>query len=213
MFIGILTALLIFVEGKTIEVPKYEIKDSVYLNPKETALLVIDMQYDFAHPKGNLYVPSTKDVIPKIKELLRSARKAGVLVIYTQDWHTKNDPEFKIWPVHAVRNTMGAEIIKELKPKKNELRIKKMRYDAFYGTSLDYILRTRGIKNVIIVGTVSNICVLETASSAAMRWYKVILPIDCIAPLSDFGQELTIWQVYFLYKGTITKSKAIHFSE
>jgi nicotinamidase-related amidase len=209
--IPVLITLTLISQTKTVEIPPYEIKEEVILPAEKTALIIVDMQNDFAHPKGSLYVPKTKDVIPNIKYLLEEARKKGVLVIFTQDWHSKDDPEFKIWPVHAVAGTAGAEIIRDLKPRKDEIIVKKLRYDAFYGTSLDHILRVRGIENVIVTGTVSNICVLHTAGSAALRWYKVILPIDAIAPLTEFDQEATIRQISFLYQGIITKTKGISF--
>jgi len=207
----ILIPFILSAQTKKVEIPPYELTETITLRAEKTALIIIDMQNDFAHPKGSLYVPRTKEVIPNIRYLLDEARKKGVLVIYTQDWHSKNDPEFKIWPHHAVKGTAGAEIIRELKPKEDEIVIKKLRYDAFYGTSLDHILRINGIENLIVTGTVSNICVLHTAGSAALRWYKVILPIDAVAPLTDFDQEATIRQISFLYQGVITTSKGISF--
>jgi len=211
MLTPLLLAAFIAAGGKTVTVPEYEVQEKVTLEASKTALIIVDMQNDFANPKGSLYVPSTKEVIPNIKRLLDRARKAGVFIVFTQDWHPKDDPEFKIWPVHAVRGTWGSKIIKELKPRKEEEQIHKLRYDAFYGTSLDHILRLHGIENVIVTGTVSNICVLHTVGSAALRWYKVIVPMDGIAPLTKFDQEATLRQVSFLYRGTITKTDGITF--
>jgi len=76
---------------------------------------------------------------------------------------------------------------------------------------LDHILRINNIQNLIITGTVANICVLHTAGSAALRWYKVILPIDAISALNDFDYYAAIRQVDFLYKGIITTSDEIEF--
>ena len=98
-----------------------------------------------------------------------------------------------------------------MKPLKDEERIHKLRYDAFYGTSLDHILRVHGIKTLVVVGCVSNICVLHTVGSAAMRWYNIVVPMDGIAPLTEFDQETTLRQISFLYKGVITKSDGITF--
>jgi nicotinamidase-related amidase len=105
-----------------------------------------------------------------------------------------------------VANTWGAEIVDELKPKDGDTLVKKLRYDAFYGTSLDHILRVKGIKNLVIVGTVANICVLHTAGSAALRWYNVIIPMDGISALSEEDYHFTLHQVDFLYKGVIVKN-------
>ncbi|MHA1615701.1 MAG: cysteine hydrolase family protein [Candidatus Njordarchaeales archaeon] len=195
----------------TVEVPSYEIIEKAELPSKETALIIVDMQNDFAHPKGKLFVPTAKDIIPKIRELLEKARKAKVRVIYTQDWHMKDDPEFNIWGEHAVADTWGAEIVEELKPSENDILIKKLRYDAFFGTPLDHILRIYGIKYLIITGTVANICVLHTAGSAALLGYKVVVPIDAIAALNEFDYHASLRQISFLYKGILTKVENISF--
>lgn len=211
MLTSLLLATIIAAGGKTVTVPEYKVQDKVTLDATKTALIIVDMQNDFANPKGSLYVPSTKQVIPHIKKLLEMARKKGVFVIFTQDWHPKDDPEFKIWGVHCVRGSWGSHVIDELKPLKDEEHIHKLRYDAFYGTSLDHILRLHKIENVLVTGTVSNICVLHTIGSAAMRWFNVIVPMDGIAPLTEFDQEATLRQVSFLYKGIITRTDGINF--
>lgn len=192
-----------------VELPSYNLANKIELNSKETALIIVDMQNDFAHPNGKLFVPSAPSTIPVIKYLIEKARMKKSLIIYTQDWHSKDDPEFKIWGEHAVQNTWGAEIVDELKPTEQDIMIKKLRYDAFYGTSLDHILRVNNIKNTIITGTVANICVLHTAGSAALRWYKVILPIDAISALTEFDYYSSLRQVDFLYKGILIKAKDI----
>ncbi len=75
--------------------------------------------------------------------------------------------------------TWGAEIIDELKPLPDDIVIRKRRYDAFFGTDLDYVLRhVVHATNLVIVGTVANICLLHTAGSAALNWYNVVVPID-----------------------------------
>lgn len=186
---------------------EYEVKEKVELPAKETALIIVDMQNDFVHEKGKLFVPDAPKTIKPIKTLIERFRKDNATIIYTQDWHMEDDPEFKIWGVHAVAGTWGAEIVDELKPGDKDITIKKLRYDAFYGTSLDHILRVKGIKNLVVTGTVANICVLHTAGSAALRWYKVIIPMDCISALTEEDYQFTLRQVDFLYKGTIVKSQ------
>ena len=196
---------------KTVEVPQYEITEKIQLDAEKTAVIVVDMQNDFAHPNGKLYVPSTKNIIEPIKKLLDKARKKNVKIFYTQDWHRKDDVEFGIWGAHAVADTWGAEIIEELSPTENDYLIKKLRYDAFFGTPLDHLLRIFKIENLVIVGTVANICVLHTAGSAALLGYKVIIPTDGIAALTDFDFEATLRQVDFLYKGVLTHVDGIEF--
>ncbi|TRM85938.1 isochorismatase, partial [Sulfolobus sp. E3] len=83
-----------------IEVPNIPIEKEVTLNPMSTALIIVDMQNDFVRKNGKLSVPTAENTIPYIKNLIDKARSAGALVVYTQDWHMKDDPEFKIWGEH-----------------------------------------------------------------------------------------------------------------
>ncbi|MFN4182466.1 MAG: cysteine hydrolase family protein, partial [bacterium] len=154
---------------------------------------------------------STREILPRVQALVNQARRQGVLIIFTQDWHQENDPEFALWPVHCVENTEGAEIVEELKPQPAEIVIKKLRYDAFYGTSLEHILRWRKIDTVVVTGTVANICVLHTAGSAALRWFRVVVPVDAVAPLTEFDLQSTFRQIHFLYRGILVRSADIYF--
>ena len=78
-----------------------------------TALLVVDVQNDFADPSGSLYVKGGEQVVPFINAEIDAAQKAGARIFYTQDWHPPSTPHFQkdggIWPVHCVQNTWGAE--------------------------------------------------------------------------------------------------------
>lgn len=197
--------------GRSVELPQIQEREVVELVPAETAVVVVDMQNDFVRKEGKLYVPTAESTILPISRLLEKARKAKARVIYTQDWHMKDDPEFKIWGEHAVAGTWGAEIVEELRPKPEDFVVKKLRYDAFFGTSLDYYLNVKGIKTLIVTGTVANICVLHTAGSAALRWYNVVVPKDGISALTEFDYYSTLRQVDFLYRGIITTSDRITF--
>ena len=194
---------------RTVTVPEYVVTDRVEVNPKTTALLIVDMQNDFVKEGGKLVVPTAKDTIPAIRQLLDLARQHGMFVAYTQDSHLPNDPEFPIWGEHCLIGTWGWEIVDELKPQPNELVVQKRRYDGFYGTTLEHDLRVAGVDALIVTGTVANICVLHTAGSAALRWFKVIVPKDGISALTDFDMEAALRQIHFLYRGTITTSDGI----
>ncbi|AHC50954.1 isochorismatase [Sulfolobus acidocaldarius SUSAZ] len=194
-----------------IDVPDIPEEKVIELDPKTTALIIVDMQNDFVRREGKLYVPNAESTINPIRSLIYKARDSGSLIIYTQDWHMKDDPEFKIWGEHALAGSWGAEIIEELTPDKEDFIVRKYRYDAFFESPLDYILRVKGIKNVVITGTVANICVLHTAGSAALRWYNVALVKDGISAITDFDYYSTLRQVNFLYKGRIGNSDSIKF--
>ncbi len=186
-------------------VPDITVHDKVELPAEETAIIVVDMQNDFVKPGGKLVVPTAKDTIPSIRRLLDKARENKVLIIYTKDTHYFRDPEFDIWGEHVVKGTWGWEIVDELKPGENDIVVEKTRYDGFYGTPIDDLLRVYGIKYTVIVGTVANICVLHTAGSAALRWYKVVVPLDGISALNDFDYYVTLRQIDFLYKGILVE--------
>lgn len=194
---------------RTVTVPEYVVTDRVEVKPKTTALLIVDMQNDLVKEGGKLVVPTAKDTIPAIRKLLVEARLYGMFVAYTQDSHLPNDPEFPIWGEHCLIGTWGWEIVDELKPQPNELVVQKRRYDGFYGTTLEHDLRVAGVDTLIVTGTVANICVLHTAGSAALRWFKVIVPKDGISALTDFDMEAALRQIYFLYRGIITTADGI----
>ncbi len=174
------------------------------LKSSETAVIVVDMQNDFVHPRGKLYVPKALETVPAIAKLLAKARKSGAKIFFTQDWHGRDDPEFRIWGEHAVEETWGAEIVDELKPLENEFVIRKVRYDAFYGTHLEHLLRLCKVESLVVCGTVANICVLHTAGSAALRWWQVVVPVDTISALNEFDYRAALRQITFLYRGLLT---------
>ncbi len=91
----------------SVKIPEMEVKEEVSLDASSTAIIIVDMQNDFVRPNGKLYVPTAQATIPSIRKVLAKAREANVPVIYTQDWHFKNDPEFRIWGEHCVMNTWG----------------------------------------------------------------------------------------------------------
>ena len=196
-----------YIPGETVKVPTLAFKDTVTLSAAETALIIVDMQNDFVKPGGSLMVPAAMGTVGNIQRLLEAARASGMHVAYTQDTSFKDDPEFAIWPAHAVQGTWGCEIVDELKPLEGELICPKNRYDGFYGTWLEHFLTyVWRVKHVIIVGTVANICVLHTAAAAGLRWFHVVMPADGVSALTEFDQALTLHQVSSLYTGSIVRS-------
>lgn len=194
---------------------------SVTVDAKKTAVMVVDMQNDFCNPKGSLFVgPSVEAAIPCIKTLLDRARGVGIPIIYTQDWHAPDDPEFAIWPIHCVRNTWGAEVVEELKPKPGDIMLRKMTYDSWFKPKtmedLEDIVKRLNVTHIIVVGTVSHICVMHAVAGAALRGYKVVVPIDCISSIEsfkEFSHQFSIFQMKFLYGADITKVDLITFKK
>jgi nicotinamidase-related amidase len=195
----------------TVEIPDLPRTERLALPAGATALVVVDMQNDFAHPDGSLFGDDARRIIPVIAALAERARAAGVPVFFTQDWHEPEDPEFALWGEHARAGTWGARIVDELSPHPGDHAIHKLRYDAFYGTSLDHRLRLRGVRHLVIVGTVANICVLHTAGSAALRFYDVVLVEDGISALTPFDKLSALRQATFLYGGRIVPGRGVTF--
>ncbi len=194
---------------RTIDVPPYALHEQVRIDPARTALIVIDMQNDFVREGGNLLVPDAEATIPAITELLALARAHGMHVVYSQDTHRDGDPEWQIWPAHAREGSWGWEIIDALTPGENETVLRKLRYDAFYGTPLDHLLRLWDVDTLVICGTVANICVHYTAASAALRWYDVVIPRDAISALEPFDMESSLRQTAFLFAGRVTTAAGV----
>ncbi len=195
--------------SRLIEVPEYAVEAKVRVDPAATALVVVDMQNDFVREGGGLLVPDAAATIPAISALLELARAHGMHVVYSQDTHREGDPEWRIWPEHAREGSWGWEIVDELAPARDDVVLRKLRYDAFYGTPLDHLLRLWGIDTLVICGTVANICVHYTAASAALRWYEVVIPRDAISSLDPFDLESSLRQTAFLFAGRITTAAGV----
>ena len=157
-----------------------------------TALLVVDVQHDFADPVGSLYVRGAEEIVPIVNGEVASAVDAGALVVYTQDWHPPSTPHFEkdggIWPVHCVRDTWGAEFHSELRVVPGAPVIRKGvmgedGYSAFsvrdprsgesWETALGSLLRDRMIRRVVIGGLTTDYCVVESVSDARARHLDV----------------------------------------
>lgn len=196
-----------FVGGELVVVPAIPVVESVRLEAERTALVVVDMQNDFVKPGGSLVVGDAQATVPAIAALVARARAARVPVAYTQDTHTEGDPEWAIWPEHCRKGTWGWQIVDELAPEPGDLVVEKSRYDGFYGTPLEHFLsHVWKVDHLVVVGTVASICVLHTAGSAGLRWFKVVTPADGVSALTEFDQALALRQISWLYAGQVVHS-------
>ena len=187
--------------------------ERVVVNPVETAVLVVDMQKDFCYEDGALFVgDAVRRIIPNIRALLEDAQRKGLQLIFTQDWHSPEDDEFAVWGRHCVEYTRGAELIDELaEVEERAFVVRKQKYTAFFETELEAHLVEKGIKKLIIVGVATNICVLHTAIDASLRGFEIIIPEDCVAALSNYEQEYSLYHIKNVLKGIVTSSDAITF--
>lgn len=165
---------------------------------EKTAIIVIDMLNDFVHEEGSLLVKTASDLIPGIKEELENARKKEWTVIYLTDSHRGDDPEFRMWPPHAVTGTWGSQIIDELKPRPDDYIIPKRRYSGFRHTQLGLVLRELGIGNIVITGVLTNVCVLFTAVEAKDLAYDVTVLKDRVASTTKEDHDWALRQMEML---------------
>jgi nicotinamidase/pyrazinamidase len=167
---------------------------------ERSALVVVDVQNDFADPNGSLYVRGGEEVVEPINAEIRAARDAGALVVYTQDWHPETTPHFEkdggTWPVHCVRDTWGAELHPDLFVDGPVVRKGTGGEDGYSGfsvrdpesgeeapTDLERILRERSIERVVVVGLAQDVCVKETVLDAARHGFTVELLSDATRPV------------------------------
>ncbi|RKY62778.1 MAG: cysteine hydrolase [Candidatus Latescibacterota bacterium] len=162
---------------------------------EKTAFVIVDMLNDFVREGAPLEVPKTREVLPNIRRELERARREGMPVVYLCDRHKPDDPEFKVWPPHAVEGTEGAEVVQELAPQEGDLVIPKVSYSGFFRTDLEDRLRELGVEKLIITGCVTNICVLYTSVDALMRGYEVEVLEDCVAALDEEDGRFALKQI------------------
>jgi nicotinamidase/pyrazinamidase len=165
-----------------------------------TALLVIDMQNDFADPAGGLYVEDGDAVVPLVNREIERARSAGAAIVYTQDWHPEMTPHFSkdggTWPVHCVKGTWGAELHPELDVHGDVVRkgsggedgysgfsVRDPGGDAVHDTALEALLRAKGIERVVVVGLATDYCVAETALDALERGFGTTVLRAAVRPV------------------------------
>jgi len=170
---------------------------SIAFDP-HVALVVVDVQNDFADPKGSLSVKGGDTIVPHVNELVTAAHAAHSIVAYTQDWHPPDTPHFAkdggIWPVHCVRDTWGAAFHPDLVVDGEVVRKGTGGEDGYSGftmrdpvtgedtsTGLDERLNAHGVEAVVVVGLATDYCVKATALDAVRLHYPTTVLRDCIA--------------------------------
>lgn len=177
----------------------------------DSALIVVDVQNDFVHRDGTLFVEGGPAAIPEVNAEIDAAVAAGALVVYTQDWHPPDTPHFAerggTWPPHCVRDTWGAELHDDLRVVEGAPVVKKgtgyedgysgftvrdLASDAPVPTELDDILRGRDVGRVTVVGVATDVCVKATALDAVELGYptRVVAPATAAVNLQpDDGDD------------------------
>jgi nicotinamidase/pyrazinamidase len=165
-----------------------------------TALVVVDVQNDFADPQGSLYVQGGAEVIDVVNDAVRSAGAAGATVAYTQDWHPADTPHFAkdggVWPVHCVAGTWGAELHPALVVEGEHVRKGTGGEDGYSGftmadprtrattsTGLVELLRQRGVEKVVVAGLATDYCVKATALDAVELGFPTTVLTAAVRPV------------------------------
>lgn len=194
------------------------------LDPKKTALLVIDMQNAFVAPGAPVEVPAAREIVPAINRLAAELRRRGVPVIWVlhenssdgSDWDgffgafVASEKRAKA----SVALSAGSEMQKlwpKLEAPPQDLRVAKNRYSALIGKSsnLEQKLRERGVDTLLIAGTKTNVCCECTARDAMMLDYKVVMVSDCTAALSDEEHRATLENMIQQFGDVLTAGEAL----
>jgi nicotinamidase/pyrazinamidase len=164
------------------------------------AIVVVDVQNDFADPNGSLSVRGGAAVVPVINREVELARSRGALVVYTQDWHPPHTPHFAkdggLWPEHCVADTWGAELHPDLEVRVGAPIVRKGTNgeDGYSGftmqdpatgatlpTPLELLLREAGVTDVVVCGLATDYCVAATALDAVRLGFATSVLVDAIA--------------------------------
>jgi nicotinamidase/pyrazinamidase len=165
-----------------------------------TALVVVDVQNDFADPDGNLYVRDSAAAIEAVNDAVKAAKAAGATVVYTQDWHPPDTPHFAkdggTWPVHCVAGTWGAELHPDLVVDGERVRKGTGGEDGYSGftmadpetgatssTGLEELLRSRDVESVVVVGLATDYCVKATALDAVELGFPATVVTAGVRPV------------------------------
>lgn len=205
------------------------------LDTGKTAVVVVDMQNDFG-AKGGMFeragldISSIQKVIPPTASLVRAARNAGIKIVYLKmgfrpDLSDLGGSEAPNRTRHMflgvgkevrspdgsrsrilVRDTWNTDIVPELKPDARDVVMYKHRFSGFYGTELDTVLKRAGVKDLIITGCTTSVCVESTVRDAMFRDYRCVLLADCMAepigndlPRTNHEASLLVMQTLFAW--------------
>ena len=176
-------------------------------DPDRTAVVVVDVQNGFCHPDGSLYSPASEACVDPVTDLVGRARDAAARVVYTRDVHPPEQfdgahyyDEFERWGEHVVEGSWEAELVDELDPAGGrEHVVEKHTYDAFHETELDGWLSARGVDDLLVCGTLANVCVLHTAGSAGLRDYRPVVVGDALGYIEEAHQEYAVDHADWLF--------------
>ena len=192
------------------------------LDPKKTALLVIDMQNAFVAPGAPVEVPAARGIVPAINRLAAELRKRGVPVIWVQHENSKDGSDWDgffgrfIAPESRAKATAALTagspmqtLWRELEVTRGDLRVAKNRYSPFIAGASNLRSLLEGKDTLLIAGTKTNVCCECTARDAMMLDYKVVMLSDCTAALSDDEHRATLENMIQQFGDVLTADEAL----
>ena len=177
------------------------------------AIILVDVQNDFF--TGPLKVKRVTNVIEPLQRLVVAARKNAVPVIYSIDAHYPQDVEVvRKWGIHAIKGTLGAQVIDDLKPDETkDYIVEKRTYSGFYETGLDPLLRSlykgEGVKTVVLGGLHTNICIRHTSADAFFRGYQIAIAKEGVEAFTAEDQEQGLKYLKYVYNAKIMMTNDI----
>jgi ureidoacrylate peracid hydrolase len=182
------------------------------VRPEHCALVIVDVQNDFCAEGGAMHregrdLSLVKAMVPRLAALIDAARLAGVRCVWVRNVYNTGPNWYlsEVWLEHAQRRRRGAYLtipvcepnawngdFFEIRPRPDEAIVTKHRYGAFESSDLDLVLRSQGIRTVIMTGVATNVCVETTARQAFLRDYYVVFLSDCTATYSQADHDATL---------------------
>jgi len=160
--------------------------------PQRPVVVVLDMINDHLTAGRPLEVPRARRIVPALQQRLADARAQGIPVIYACDSHLPGDPDYDVWPTHALDGSPGAAIWPELAPEPGDRVVKKPTYSAFVRSDLGQTLDTLGADAILLTGCATELGLHATAVDALQRGYAVTIPPDSQAGMSALTEQTTL---------------------
>jgi ureidoacrylate peracid hydrolase len=174
------------------------IASSLRIDPRHTAVVVVDMLNDFCTEGGAMVLPGAERLYAPQNALMARYRDAGCPILFIVDSHRpglRRDREFLKRTPHCIEGSWGAEIVSALERRPQDMTIVKRRYSAFFNTDLDLTLRDMDIETLVVMGVVTNICVRSTVHDGFFLGYRIAVPYDCCAATGPREQASSLYDI------------------
>jgi nicotinamidase-related amidase len=176
-----------------------------------TALVVVDMLNSYEHDDADALISAVRKVLPNIASLIDRARSEGAEIIYVNDnYGAWNQGRSEL--VDQVSAGPHRELIEPIVPDDDADFVVKARHSIFYETPLEYLLRSRDIERVVLVGQVTEQCILYSALDAYIRHFKVVVPPDAVAAIHPDLHEAALKMMEVNMDADLTPSDEVRLS-